>query len=382
MVPEDAPDGWRIPYLNAVAAMDWAGSPQELLQSLQHIETGLGRAAALRWAPRIIDLDLLVFGDQTIGDPHLVVPHAGIWGRSFVLDPLKHLAPGLRLPGHAETVLKRARELPGHAPLWMGILNLTPDSFSDGGELADEAELRQRIAAWDSAGVQIFDLGGESTRPGARHIAPDEEWSRLEPALHLLRDRYAGRLFRPWISVDTRHAATAARALAMGADIINDVGGLSDPAMGKILQGGSCQYVLMHSLSIPADKNQVLDENRDPVEAVRVWALEKLESLSRLGIGLDRIIFDPGIGFGKTPSQSLALLQGIESFLDLPVRILAGHSRKSFMILWNNLKAEQRDPESIGLSLRLADKGVDILRVHEPQLHIRAFRAFQEAAGA
>lgn len=373
LVPQDSPVDWRIPYLNAVAELEWPGSAQELFQFLKKLEQDLGRTSGPRWSPRLIDLDLLLFGDQVIHTVDLQVPHAEMLKRSFVLDPLKHLDSSIKIQG--ETVLQRSRNLSRVSPLWMGILNVTPDSFSDGGELAQNETLAQRIRTWIQEGVQVLDLGAESTRPGAVAVTPDEEWRRLEPALQLLKD---SRFFRPWVSVDTRHATTAVRALEAGADIINDVSGLSDPALIEVLQKSDCQYVLMHSLSVPADPKLVLPQAEDPVWAVKAWALEKIEILVRAGIPERRIIFDPGVGFGKTPLQSLEILQRIEEFFDLPVRILVGHSRKSFINLWGSSVAKNRDPETLAVSLNLAGRGVDILRVHQPVQQQQAFRIFGE----
>lgn len=374
MLPPNAPEGWNIPYLNSVVALDWAGTPQTLLQTLKSIEVAAGRVATARWAPRPLDLDILLFGGQRIAAEDLRIPHDGLLERSFVLDPLLHCAPDLTLP-NGQSVLGAARRLSNHAPLWMGILNLTPDSFSDGGTLLTAEQQAERLAAFDQAGVQILDLGAESTRPGALPLTPGEEWQRLEPALTLVRQRYRGQLFRPLVSIDTYRAMTAEKALAHGADIINDVSGLADPAMPSLLKANPCDYILMHSLSIPADRTKVLAAGCDPVAAVRDWALEKLALLDRHGIALSRVMFDPGIGFGKTPQQSLTLLQRCRELQDLPVRLLIGHSRKSFMQLWTAATAAQRDDASIGVSLELGQRGVEVLRVHRPEAHIAAWLA-------
>ncbi|MGZ3650289.1 MAG: dihydropteroate synthase [Bdellovibrionota bacterium] len=378
LVPPGAPDSWKLPFLNAAIELEWSGSPQELLRALKETEEKLGRAAAPTWAPRLIDLDLLACEGAVVEEPSCKVPHPALPGRAFVLDPLKHLVPLARLPSFSLTLLEQSRRLASRSPLWMAILNLTPDSFSDGGELANERALLARVEKLERAQVQCFDLGAESTRPGAQPVGEAEEWRRLEPAFSLLNDRYRGRAFRPLLSVDTRHAGVAALALERGAAWINDVSGLSDPAVIELLQGSRCGYVLMHSLSVPASREHVLSETADPVAEVLAWAEKKLETLAKAGIDLQRVIFDPGIGFGKTPAQSLALLRGISAFYALPVRLLAGHSRKSFMSAWGPQATEERDGFSIGASLRLAERGVEVLRVHEAHLHATALQASQE----
>lgn len=348
LIPAGAPSDWHRPFLNAAAEIEWDGTAFDLLKELKSIEKSLGRVEAARWAPRILDLDLLLFGNSVVREPELVVPHPEMLNRSFVLDPLKDLIPDF---------LKKARELKGHSPWTMAILNLTPDSFSDGG---GSQNFEQMVAS----GVQAIDIGAESTRPGAAPVSVDEEWRRLEPTLEKVRALPSH--FKPYISLDTRHAEVAARALNYGVDCINDVGGLSDPAMLTLLRESSCDYVLMHSLTVPADPHITLPSNCDPVNELKNWLSEKLELVRSRGIDLNRIIFDPGIGFGKTAAQSLAILERMNEFTDFPVRLLVGHSRKSFM---KALGVEDRDSATLEISRQLARRGVNILRVHDFQLH-------------
>lgn len=374
LLPLGAPADWDIPFFNAVLELNWSSGPLDLLRALKSIEQQVGREPnAPRWAPRVLDLDILLFGREKIVSPELTVPHAQMWDRSFVMTPLKDLAPSLRLPGRAQTVLQRARELGFVAPSWMGICNLTPDSFSDGGSLLG-VKLTDRRQTWSSAQIAWMDLGAESTRPGAAAVDLEEEWRRLEPGLRSLAHERA--IFASKISVDTYHGKTAERALELGADLINDVSGLADPRMLEVLQSSRCEYVLMHSLSVPADPSRTL--TAEPVEELLDWAESRLERLTASGVRLERVIFDPGIGFGKTAEQSWKLLQSVEALQRLPVRLLIGHSRKSFLRgLGGERVASERDFESVGVSLRLAAQNVDILRVHEPLLHARAWKAFQ-----
>lgn len=383
LLPPNAPPAWNIPYHNAALVLDWPGTTRELLTALKQIERKIGRTSAPVWSPRPIDLDILLCEDTAIAEPDLQVPHVGLRQRSFVLDPLLHLAPGLQLPD-STPILAAARSLPSHAPVWMGILNLTPDSFSDGGALDTTEQLQQRLDAYDAVGVQILDLGAESTRPGALPLTAEQEWQRLEPVLRRLRQRYAGRHFSPLISVDTYRAVTAEKALNHGAHIINDVSGLADAAMLAVLRRHpTAEYILMHSVSVPADKTQTLGEDIDPVAHLLAWAKAKLAELDQQGIAAARVIFDPGIGFGKTAQQSLTLVQNISTLCAaLPCRVLVGASRKSFIGLWSQQPAAARDDDSIGLSLRLAGSGVDMLRVHAAERHMQAWQAFQHAAPA
>lgn len=373
LVPDKAPAYWRHPYLNAVAEIEWVGSAIDLLGKLKILEKEMGRSEAPRWAPRTIDLDLLLFGNEVIHEEELRVPHLEISRRSFVLDPLKDLNPLLRIPDLQVPALVQARKLKAHSPWIMAILNLTPDSFSDGGEMQTIQLAETRIELIEKSGAHAIEIGAESTRPNAQNVTQQEERRRLEPVLDLLRGRRRGVHFKPRLSVDTRRPEIAALALSYGADCINDVSGLKDPAMLDLLTSNSCDYVLMHSLAIPADPNVTLPPDCDPVSELKNWLNRKLEILDSRGIDLGRVIFDPGIGFGKTAMQSISILKRMSEFVEIPVRLLVGHSRKSFLKSLGLCDRPSRDAATLALSLELARVGIDILRVHDFESHIAAF---------
>jgi 2-amino-4-hydroxy-6-hydroxymethyldihydropteridine diphosphokinase/dihydropteroate synthase len=377
LLPDDAPTDWNRPFLNIVAHCRSDALPHDILAALKQIERALGREDRGRWAPRPIDLDLLLYGTETIATEALHVPHPAITERAFVLTPLAALEANLVIPGRgSRTVLEHARLNSHHLPLWMGIVNLTPDSFSDGGELGDLADVERHVAELAGAGAAIIDLGAESTRPGATPLSADEEWARLEPTLGLLVDRYRADLLRPRFSIDTYHAATARRALALGADIINDVSGLTAPAMIELAVTSGAEFVAMHSLGVPADKTRTLPPDRDPTMAVEKWLAERLEEWQRAGVGLARVVFDPGVGFGKNALQSLRLLRNVGHLQRFGLRLLVGHSRKSFMQHVAAPDRMDRDLFTIGASLNLCRAGVDILRVHNVAAHTAAYRGW------
>jgi 2-amino-4-hydroxy-6-hydroxymethyldihydropteridine diphosphokinase/dihydropteroate synthase len=377
MLPPAAPADWNRPFLNAVARCATTLSPEALLDRAKGIEAELGRETGARWAPRQIDIDILLWGRELIRTPRLEVPHPGITERGFVLAPLAALAPRLTIPGRGpKTVLAFSRALRHRIPLWMGIVNLTPDSFSDGGELTDPGRLAAHLDAMLEAGVQLVDLGAESTRPGAAPLDAQAEWARLEPALVMLLDRLESVPLRPLVSIDTHHADVARRALEAGADVINDVSGLAAPDMLELAVGSDKDWVAMHSLTVPADPAVTLPANREPAACLREWVDGRLETWARAGIGLDRVIFDPGIGFGKTPLQSLALLRDVAAFTPPELRLLVGHSRKSFMKSFAGGPRAERDLVTVGASLNLCAQGVDILRVHDVPAHAAAYRGW------
>lgn len=252
----------------------------------------------------------------------------------------------------------------------VGILNLTPDSFSDGGMYASANAAYAHAVRMVEEGAGVIDIGAESTRPGAVAIAPEEEWRRLEPVL----TRLASAGLHVKISVDTRHPETARRAIALGVDWVNDVSGCTSQEMVNVVRQSACRLVVMHSLTVPASKEVVLPDDVDPVATVRTWFQEKLQNLMRVGITAERIIFDPGIGFGKTAVQSLELIRRADELHVPGTQLLFGHSRKSFLSPQNNLSIEEKDEATCTVSAYLAEKGVDYLRVHNVAANLTAIK--------
>ena len=254
----------------------------------------------------------------------------------------------------------------------MGIVNITPDSFSDGGQyLAPDAAL-SAIEKLIDEGADIIDIGAESTRPGAQPLSHEEEWKRLEPVLSKL-SHFSDVQF----SLDTRHAQTAQKGLKLGMHWINDVSGFSDAKMVEAVRMSPCKLVVMHSLGIPADKAVVFPDSADVVGELLAFAQARFAALEAAGITRDRLIFDIGIGFGKTAVQSLKLLQDIDRFTSLGVPMLVGHSRKSFLA---GLAAD-RDEATLAVSQYLATKKVDYLRVHDVAAHRNMLKIMESLGG-
>ncbi len=253
--------------------------------------------------------------------------------------------------------------------LLVGILNITPDSFTDGGRYATPETALARAQALLAEGAAILDIGAESTRPGAAPLAPEEEWQRLHPVLEIIR----AHLPQAQISLDTRHAETIRNAAEYHPAWINDVSGFSNPAMLEAAAESTAQLVVMHSLGIPADKKITLLPNCNPVEELLRWAEARFALLEKCGITRARLIFDPGIGFGKTPEQSLVLIRRISAFRRLGVPILVGHSEKSFLARFTDTPAGGRGVETQVVSAFLMQQGVEYLRVHDVAGNRRAF---------
>ncbi|MCB1806007.1 MAG: 2-amino-4-hydroxy-6-hydroxymethyldihydropteridine diphosphokinase, partial [Candidatus Competibacteraceae bacterium] len=221
LLPEGAPADWNLPYLNLVLEAEVSCQPEQMRNWIADIQKQMGRSNKSRWAPRPMDIDILLWGETCIDNAVLTIPHAGMQQRGFVLTPLLALEPRLQVPGLGDkTILDWSRELAHHIPLWMGILNLTPDSFSDGGQFTAWTQIEPHVDAMVAAGAQIIDIGAESTRPGATPISDEQEWSRLAPVLERLLAKYQPQLLRPLLSVDTYHPEVARKALELGVDII------------------------------------------------------------------------------------------------------------------------------------------------------------------
>ncbi len=251
----------------------------------------------------------------------------------------------------------------------LGIVNITPDSFSNDG-LANKEPIDFAIKLIKD-GAHILDIGAESTRPGATPLTANEEWQRLEKTLSTIINIAKESDIKT--SLDTRYPENALRAIALGIDWINDVSGFTNLEMIKVL-GKNNAAVLMHNLGVPADKNNIIDINLDPVEEVLSWGEKQINNLLEAGIEKNNIIFDPGIGFGKNSQQSLKLVRRIKEFKKLGVKILVGHSRKSFLGEITGNEAANRDVETIISSLYLADNGVDYVRVHNILGHVNALK--------
>jgi dihydropteroate synthase len=255
----------------------------------------------------------------------------------------------------------------------VGILNITPDSFSDGGEAETLSAVLQKTTEMIQQGASVIDVGAESTRPSAIAISPAEEWQRLYAALPEVIELC--RAHNNLISVDTRHPETAQKAITLGVDWVNDVSGEISTGMLDVLKESPVKYVLTHSLGAPANPTNVMDTT-DVVGDILVWAAEKISFLESEGIIRDRVIFDPGIGFGKNAEDCLKLIQNAKLFHQLGVEILYGHSRKSFLsrITYHGLSGD-RDKDTAQLSRILALQGVQYLRVHNVAANLQAIRS-------
>lgn len=265
--------------------------------------------------------------------------------------------------------LDRTLDLSSRAEV-MGIVNVTPDSFSDGGCFATAEAAVEQGQHLVAEGAALIDIGGESTRPGAEPVPEDEERRRVLPVIEAL----AGRCPEAILSIDTCKAGVAAAALAAGARVINDVRGFRDPEMIAVAAGSGAGLVVMHMRGLPRtmQRSPTYDDLRGEIVA---FFEDRYTALRRAGVDADRIVFDPGIGFGKTLEHNLAILREIDRYAVDGRPLLLGVSRKSFLgKLTGSTEIEDRAWATVAVTAHAREQGVRLHRVHEVKANLDALR--------
>ena len=368
--------------------------PLDLLTAVKNIETKVGRIKTEHWGPREIDIDVIYHGQTVIETEELTIPHKERANRAFVLTPLTELVPTFTDVILQKTIQElsnavkstdiiKIKDQPtfttntfkwGTRTYVMGIVNCTPDSFSGDGILKSdnvvEAALAQ-VQEFMEQGVDIVDIGGQSTRPGAKQISQKEELSRVIPIIKAIRTKYP--ICQLTVSVDTFNAEVAKQALAAGADWINDVWALQhDSEIVRVAANANCPVVLMHNSSNQAfvDTSNTLGNkfsnstHTNVVKEVKTELNQLVEKAIKGGVKPSNIIIDPGIGFGKSVEENFELLRGLKGFVgDHP--ILVGTSRKSFIGYTLNTPPEDRLGGSIASIAIAIQNGADIIRIHD-----------------
>ena len=418
-------------FLNAVCKVSTSLAPSELLRAVKQIEAALGRTKTIRYGPRVIDLDILFFDDAVIDTPDLTIPHLRIPERDFVLAPLLDLGSELHHPRLQMTVRELWQRLQKPVPprvmpigdrLWhwgqgakvMGILNITPDSFSGDG-LAQEpdpvAAALAQASRFVDAGAHILDVGGYSTRPGHDNLSVEEEIKRVAPVISALRDAVDVPL-----SVDTFRADVAEAALEAGATWLNDVSGLRSTHLHPAREAGTGKgenpsqssplkpsasdgmaalsarrrvpLVLMDNRAplrigpptggTPSNPPPSVEPSNDIVTDVRKELSAALE-LARLdGVPRWHRIIDPGIGFGKSPSQHASLIARLDEFQELGYPLLFGCSRKGFLgQMAGGAPVDDRLPATIAANAMAVERGAQIVRVHDVRENLQAMRVVE-----
>ena len=420
----------------------------QLLAKVKSIEAKMDRQKTIDKGPRNIDLDILLHGDQSWDSPELSVPHKAMLEREFVLRPLceyvtpraavlsvlmvtslvpyachpqrpskpyeEHLKALPKASAPLTTLVPLASHLPPLTPLLatrrtqlMSILNLTPDSFSDGGQHAPgttpAATVAELARVHHAAGAAIVDIGGQSTRPHAAAVPPDVEAARILPAVRALAAP------RPAVSVDTFDAAVARAALDAGADLVNDVSaGTLDPALLPLVAARGCSVVLTHMRGTPQTMTRLTDYSQplgagarsgdaepasndgapseDGGDLVRTVAAElraRVDAAEAAGVPRWRIVLDPGLGFAKTARQSIELLRRLGELREAPglrgLPWLVGASRKGFVGRATGMKEPRERGWGTAAAVAAAVQGgADVVRVHD----VREMKAVVDMADA
>lgn len=371
MLLPDADPSWNIPYLNCNLAIKTSNSPEDILREAKRIEAEMGRHFGARWSPRPIDIDILQWDDLTYEAPTLNIPHIGLLQRPFALLPLADLYDG-NPPLGKDVIINwqheggypfNTRRIGRLYPQLVGILNVTPDSFSDGGQYQTLPQVVARVEELISEGASVIDVGAESTKPNATLISANEEWQRIEKILPSICEICKAKNIL--VSLDTRHPEVAQKASKLGINWLNDVSGCITPELINVLKESELKYVLTHSITIPPTKEDVLPLDCDVIKELISFAKEKIESLTQNGIARERILFDPGLGFGKTQKQNYEIVERAAELRQIGLPLFFGHSRKSFLQEEPRLPIDVLDEKTAQYSIKLADATVEYLRVHD-----------------
>jgi len=381
LLTDQAPQNWDKPYLNAAILIELTyNDPHELLSIAQLIEKKLKRNKIDKWSPRTIDIDILFIENEKINLADMQVPHPELENRPFALLPLLEVYPQYK-PTQALWLNEASRPLntkKSSSAVWpklVGILNITSDSFSQDGlyqnDLAkiDQKKLEAQIKLMLADGAEVIDIGAESTRPGAISVASLVELERLTQALEVIQSIKSSQSFE--ISIDSRKAQVMQKIIQkFNIEYMNDVEGFRDPSMLEIAKEFSGKFICMHSFSVPPVKDEIIQG--DVFIYLKSWWLNKLEEFSKRQIPEDKIIFDVGIGFGKSAAQSFEILENMQHFSDIKNEIYIGHSRKSFLASITDVIASERDQVTAQVTAKINQAYCQYLRVHNIQINKKA----------
>lgn len=356
---EGAPSSWNIPYLNMVISGTTDFSPMELLIKIKEIEKKLRRNQnAPRWSPRIIDIDILTYYEQEIHEEKLTIPHKEIKNRDFVQYLLTELE--YEIPSEIKIDINDYHALNHFVlyPKFIGIVNVTPDSFSDGGKFLQPDYAEKQIRKLIASGATIVDIGAQSTRPKYVEISAQEEISRLSKVL----ERCSNIANIDCISIDTYSNEVLEYAVKNYSDMI------------KLVNIQQLDKLKKETIKLIANNNLKIVIMLQSMDSH--WFENAINNLKKQGIQQSDIIVDPGIGFGKSKLKNIEIIKNLHNLKQFGCEIMLGHSRKSFISFFSNAEATNRDIETVTISSFVTDiNAVDYLRVHDVKKHMKFFVA-------
>ena len=251
----------------------------------------------------------------------------------------------------------------------VGILNVTPDSFSDGGKFNSLQSALDQTKKMIAEGADVIDVGAESTRPKSIPLSAKEEWARLEKILPAVISEAKKSPKKVLVSIDSYHFETIKKAYDLGVDIVNDVSGLIDERIVEFIAEKNITTILMHNLAIHANPDLVINPHLNINKEILNWAAKKISDLEKKGVKKSQLIFDPGIGFAKDAAQSIRILKNIDAYRELGLPLYVGHSKKSFLDALHI--AGDRAEKTLEISRFLIEKNVEFIRIHDVGLHLR-----------
>ncbi|MDR2782150.1 MAG: dihydropteroate synthase [Holosporaceae bacterium] len=357
ILPPAATCDWDLPYLNMIVAGKSTLDPFTFLNRIKNIEKEMGRdLSAPKWSPRIIDIDIIQYDNEKIDNEHLTIPHKEVKNRDFLQYLLKSV--GCEFSENFCFDDYRAINYFVLDPKLVGIVNITPDSFSDGGKYFDHSAAINHINQLYCNGTCVIELGAQSTRPNYVEISASEEISRIDKILEQTK-------YMDCIGIDT-YFDDVVKYVIKKYDLkwINDIKSQLDVSTIKMIaDSGAKLVVMLYGTDI-------------------TWFRSRADYLQNLGIKKENIVLDPGVGFAKNKYENIEIIRNISRIRDIGCEVMFAHSRKSFMSSFSNTVAADRDVETIAISDYAAAQKMDYLRVHNIQNHMRFFvaRHFLESA--
>ena len=389
ILQKNAPSDWNTPYLNMVISGFFDGHAEALLKELENIEFQIGKRKTNKtWAPRVIDLDILLFGEQVINTNNLTIPHKELLNRPFLLHLLAMMDCNLKTPNtkqyvsdiSAQNYLNNKIKFTSSHTLTsclFGIINLTTDSFASSDNTINYEQSLQKTINMAREGATVIDIGAQATNLNAKTITTEEEMHRITVFLDMLND-YQSKHHYPFnISIDTFNEEVIKNIInKYNILYINSVTDKISIKTLKLISQSNTGIIITHSSNIPVSKQDFPPHKVDILDTVIQWGKSQIKILTQCGFKQESIIIDVGIGFGKSYYQSIHLLKNIKKIKqNLGCKIMVGHSRKGVISAYSNQQASKRDLESIAISSHLDKECVDYLRVHNIKDHQRFFLA-------